>query len=102
DAALEECLASGTLIREGAAVAFRHELAREALLGALLPGRAVELHARALAARRKLAAGRDELAALAHHAQAAGDRDAVLELAPAAARRAAGLRSHRQAAPQYA
>ncbi|MFI5325865.1 MAG: AAA family ATPase [Candidatus Rokuibacteriota bacterium] len=101
DAALEECLASGTLRRDGAAVAFRHELAREAVLGSILPARAKALHQEALAARRRKAGSRDDLATLAHHAEAAGDRGAVLELAPAAARRAAALRSHREAAAQY-
>src|SRR5262249_58623865 len=59
-------------------------------------------HARALAARRREAAGGDDIATLAHHAEGAGDRDAILELAPAAARRAAALKSHREAAAQYA
>src|SRR5262249_37807155 len=88
--------------RGGGGVGFRDGLAREALLGALSPARAAAFHARALAARRRQAAGCDDLATLAHHAEAAGDRDAVVELAPAAARRAAALKSHREAAAQYA
>src|SRR5207248_10990070 len=42
------------------------------------------------------------LARLAHHAEAAGERQAVLEFAPAAARRASQLGAHREAAAQYA
>ena len=42
------------------------------------------------------------LARLAHHAEAAGDADAVLRFAPGAAARAASLGAHREAAAQYA
>jgi DNA-binding CsgD family transcriptional regulator/GTPase SAR1 family protein len=100
--ALDECLASGVLRITDREVAFRHELAREVVDGALSRADARRLHARALAVLRQARQGDDDLAALAHHAEAAGDGDAVLELAPAAARRAAALRSHRGAAAQYA
>jgi len=102
EAALEECLASGALTRNGPAIAFRHELVREAILEATLPARAVALHAAVLQARRKASLGADDFATLAHHAEAAGDREAVLDFAPAAAQRASVLRSHREAAAQYA
>jgi DNA-binding CsgD family transcriptional regulator len=102
DTVLEECLASGMLARDGGAVAFRHELAREAILGATLPARTVALHRKALEVRRRAKVHPDALAAVAHHAEAAGDGAAVLDIAPAAARRAAFLRSHREAAAQYA
>jgi DNA-binding CsgD family transcriptional regulator/tetratricopeptide (TPR) repeat protein len=39
---------------------------------------------------------------LAHHAEAAGDVEAVLEFAPAAAERASAIGAHREAAAQYA
>ena len=42
-----------------------------------------------------------DLARLAHHADAAGDSDAVLQFAPAAAKRAAALGAHREAVAQY-
>src|SRR5262249_23953093 len=45
--------------------------------------------------------GCDDDARMAFHAEAAGDGAAVLRHAPAAARRAAGLGSHREAAAQY-
>ena len=102
DDALQECLASGALMRDRTTLAFRHELVREAVLGTLLPARAAALHGSALRVRRKTATHADDLATLAHHAEAAGDLGAVLELAPAAARQAAALRSHREAAAQYA
>ena len=102
DAAVGECLTSGALVRDDGIVAFRHELSRAAILDALLPARAVELHRLALAAWRRLSPTPDALAALAHHAEAAGDGAAVLEFAPPAARRASALRAHREAAEQYA
>jgi len=49
-----------------------------------------------------VAFGDDDLARLAHHAEAAGDREAVLIYAPAAARRAAELHANREATSQYA
>jgi predicted ATPase len=81
---------------------FRHELARQAILAALSPERAGALHRRALASLRAPVAGVTDPARPAHHAEAAGDREAVLEYAVAAARRAVGLRAHREAAAQYA
>jgi tetratricopeptide (TPR) repeat protein len=98
---LEECLGSGILVREGDLIAFRHELSRDALLEAILPAQGALLHRRALAARRRAPPHPDAYATLAHHAEAARDAEAVLEMAPRAARRAAGLRSHREAGAQY-
>jgi DNA-binding CsgD family transcriptional regulator len=45
--------------------------------------------------------GAPDLARLVHHAEAAGDVDAVLRFAPAAAAHAASLGAHREAAAQY-
>ena len=100
--AMEECLALGMLQADAAAFLFRHELARQAILAALSPQRAVALHRAALAALRSPEAGSPEPARLAHHAEAAGDRQAVLEYTDLAARRAVELRAHREAAAQYA
>jgi len=100
DASLEECLDSGILAVDENAVRFRHELARLAVESAILPTRRVELHRKVVAA--LSAAATRDLARLAHHADAAGDGDAVLEFAPRAAERAAALGAHREAAAQYA
>jgi DNA-binding CsgD family transcriptional regulator/tetratricopeptide (TPR) repeat protein len=99
--ALAECLGSGILVQDAGLVAFRHELSRDAILEAMHPADTVDLHRRVLAARRRSFFHPDALATLAHHAEAAGDGESVLELAPLAARRAAELRSHREAAAQY-
>jgi DNA-binding CsgD family transcriptional regulator len=60
------------------------------------------LHAAVLRALQSEAARVDDPARLAHHAEAAGDREAVLAYAPAAARRAVELRASREATAQYA
>lgn len=99
---LEECLASGMLTSTTGAVGFRHELARLAVEESLPPNRSRALHRRALDALVSVDEDLLDLARLAHHADAAGDADAVLRFAPAAADRAAALGAHREAAAQYA
>jgi DNA-binding CsgD family transcriptional regulator len=101
--ALEECLSSGMLVDAGSgAVAFRHELARLTIEEAIEPRRRLSLHRAALASLAAPPAGLPDAARLAHHADAAGDADAVLRFAPGAADRAAALGAHREAAAQYA
>jgi len=99
--ALEECLTSGMLTSEPAAVAFRHELARLAVEESVALNRKVDLHRKALAALANPPIGKPDLARLAHHAEAAQDEDAVLRFAPEAAARAESLGAHREAAAQY-
>jgi predicted ATPase len=97
-AAIDECLTSGMLMAQATSLAFRNELARQAILEAISPPHRLALHHRVLAALRSAPATADDLARLAHHAEATGDRDAVLAYAPAAARQAAAARAHREAA----
>ena len=99
--ALDECLASGMLRSERHAIAFRHELARMAIEDSVNPHRRVALHRAALQALRRPPEGVVDHARLAHHAEAARDVAAVLELAPAAGERAAAVGAHREAAAQY-
>jgi DNA-binding CsgD family transcriptional regulator len=100
--AVEECLSSGVLVSVGGGVAFRHELSRLAVEESLAPDRRLELHRRALSALETPPAGAPDLARLAHHAEAAGDAEAVLRFAPAAGAHAASLGASREAAAQYA
>jgi len=97
---LEECTQAGLLVSDGDSLGFRHELAREALLGSIPGSERCAWHAAALAELERRSAG--GLAARAHHADGAEDAMAVLAYAPQAAREAARLRSHREAAAQYA
>jgi len=99
---LDECLTSGMLTPEPAGVAFRNELARLAVEESIALNRRVDLHRQALVALADPPGGAPDLARLSHHAEAAGDVDAVLRFAPAAAARAASLGAHREAAAQYA
>ena len=97
---LEECIGAGIVAASATTVSFRHELARQAIDEAIPPHRRIELHRSALAALDARARPGDE-ARVAHHAEVAGDSDAVFRWAPKAAGRAARAGSHREAAEQY-
>jgi DNA-binding CsgD family transcriptional regulator/tetratricopeptide (TPR) repeat protein len=96
---VDEILASGLLTEDGSRLRFRHEIAR------LTVEQAIRAHRRAPAHRTILdalgALGCADDARLAYHAEGAGDGRAVLTYACAAARRAAELASHQEAAAQY-
>jgi len=92
--AVEEALARGVLVADGAVLGFRHELIRVAIEDAIAPPRRAELHARvvhALVAR----PGPPDHARLAHHAELAGllaDAAAHAAAASAEAERLGALR----------
>jgi DNA-binding CsgD family transcriptional regulator len=99
---LDECTASGMLVAQPDGVMFRHELARLSIEGSIGPARSTALHRKALAALARRSGTSSDFARLAHHAEAAGDADAVVRFARAAAERAASQDAHREAAAQYA
>ncbi len=101
-AGLAECLDAGMLVAEGQAIGFRHELARRATLDRIDDYQRKLLHTRALSALAEPPIEPDTLAALAFHADQAGDQQAAVRYGVAAAQRAAGLGAHRQAADLYA
>jgi DNA-binding CsgD family transcriptional regulator/tetratricopeptide (TPR) repeat protein len=96
---LDECLAGGMLVADATTVGFRHELARLAVEAGIPAPRRAALHRAVLD---ELAERGADAARLAHHAEAAGDDEAVRRHAPVAARRAARLGAHRESAAQYA
>ncbi len=96
---IDDLLASGLLVGDGAWVRFRHEIARLAIEQAVAAHRRRVIHGKILDSLRSLAS--DDDAGIAFHAEAAGDGGAVLHHASRAARRAAELASHREAAAQY-
>jgi len=100
-ARLGECVATGFLSAAEGRVAFRHELARLAIEESVSPERKRALHQRALSILAALP-GDVDAAVLAHHAELAGDVEAVLRWAPRAAELAAASAAHREAAAQYA
>jgi DNA-binding CsgD family transcriptional regulator len=87
--------AAGLLWMQSDAVTFRHEIARLAVAKAIPPERARALHQKLLAVR--LERGSD-VTELLHHATFAQDAAVVLKYAPVAAREAARLGAHREAA----
>jgi DNA-binding CsgD family transcriptional regulator len=93
---------AGWLRFDAEGYSFRHELVRDAVMSALPLARRSELSRRCLSVLETYHPGPDDLATLAHHAEEAGDRSAVLRYAPEAARRASSMGAHRQAAAQYA
>ena len=96
------CVDGGMLVATHDALAFRHELARQAILESLAVEQRVDYDRRVLAALESRPEREALLSRLAHHADAAGDAEAVLRYAPPAGERAAKVGSHREAAAQYA
>ena len=99
---LDECIESGIVLSRPGRVAFRHELAREAVEDATPPHRRLLLHRAALAALARPPMGVHEAARLAHHAEAAGDVAAHVRYARQAGAEAAALGAHREAASHFA
>jgi DNA-binding CsgD family transcriptional regulator len=99
--AAEECMAIGMLYAHETELAFRHELARQAIYEMISPSRRQVLHRLVLDALITSPATRQDLARLTHHAEAARDRGAILAYAPAAASVASGAGAHREAASLY-
>jgi len=100
--ALEACLTAGLLHEHDGRLAFRHQLARDAIHATLSIPRRRALHAAVLEVLERAPRATRDRATLAHHAAEAGDADAVLRHAPVAAREAATLGAHREARAQYA
>jgi DNA-binding CsgD family transcriptional regulator len=98
---LAECLNAGVLVADADTVGFRHELARRAALDQIPAYERKVLHKQALTLLSEQPINPNNLAALAFHADQAGDTDAVIRYAPAAAERASQLAANREAAELY-
>jgi DNA-binding CsgD family transcriptional regulator len=97
---LAESLDGGLLTHRLGAYAFRHELARLAVLDAVPAGRRQQLNALVM----RTLLGRDArqyAGRVVHHAAEAGAADVVLQHAPPAAAYAARVGAHREAAAYY-
>jgi DNA-binding CsgD family transcriptional regulator/tetratricopeptide (TPR) repeat protein len=100
--ALEECFTSGILSLDHTSVAFRHELARQAIESTLSPLRQQTLHRQVLQALLDHTEDAFQAARLVHHALGAHDAALVARYAPLAAQQASAQGAHREAATQYA
>ena len=101
EAAIEECTLSGMRRNADDSLAFRHELARRAVEGSLSPSQARSLHLRILRALKQRDGSEVSESRLVHHAVRAGEITAVLEFAPRAAERSAGMGAHHEAIAHY-
>jgi len=99
---LDECLRAGVLVAEDDVLGFRHELARRATLDQLPAQQRRVLHKAAMDALAEPPTDPGGLAALAFHADQAGDDDAAVRYGIAGAQRAAALGANREAAELYA
>ena len=97
-AVVGELAATGLLDRRGDGVAFRHEIARLAVLDAVAPGAEPTLHAAMIEALEQVGA---DVSVLAHHAAALGDVPRILRYATAAGAEAARSGAHREAVAFY-
>jgi len=93
---LVEAERSGMILGATASVWFRHELARQAIESSLIAGE--RLQANRAVIDKLLGRPGVEPARLVHHAERSGQVDVILEHSPLAARDAARLGAHRQAA----
>lgn len=91
--AVNEILDIGMLLAQGNMLMFRHEIARQVLLKAIPPHQRSFLHRAVLDELKASRLTQHDVTRLAHHAEAADDRDAILTYAPAAAEaaQAAGM-----------
>jgi DNA-binding CsgD family transcriptional regulator len=100
--AIDEALSKGLLVFDAGQLRHRHELARRAVEQSLSAARRSRLHAAMFAALVDTAGDKQPLQRLVHHAEGAGLDHEVLRLAPVAAREAARVSAHREAARLYA
>ena len=102
ETSLSEATHQKFLVPSGEHYRFRHELARLAIYNRLSSSSRQSAHRVFLEALRAEGAGKADLDDLLHHARGAQDGASVLDLAPQAAKAAADLGAHREAANHLA
>lgn len=100
--AVSECLHVGMLQAPGEMLAFRHQLAQQVILETIPAHQRIFLHQAVLDELKLSPRTQTDVARLAHHAQAANNREEILAFAPAAGREAAALGMQRAAASLFA
>jgi DNA-binding CsgD family transcriptional regulator len=101
EAAIEEGTLGGMRRNADGCLTFRHELSRRAVEDSLTPTQRRALHTRVLQVLRERDRSEVSESRLVHHAVGAGDIAAILEFAPRAAARSAGVGAHREAIAYY-
>ena len=96
---IDNCIASGVIVNRNDTLSFKHELYRIAIEESISKYRRKHLHKRVLALLDDSSGA--TLAQRVHHARYAEDHRLVLELAPRAAKEAAALGAHMEAAKLY-
>jgi DNA-binding CsgD family transcriptional regulator len=99
--AIENCLETKILIHEKGLVFFKHELYRRTVETALSPLVRVSLHKKILALLLENLVRDKKIEQIVHHAKNANEYDLVVLYAPIAARHAASVGSHIEAAKLY-
>lgn len=97
--AVEECVLGGILHEQEGYLAFRHEIARQAVAASLAPSLRKKLHAQCL--RILEAEGSTSSARRLHHARQVGDQETLRHLAPQAAREALDKGAVREACEYF-
>ena len=96
-----ECTALGVLQQTGTWLAFRHEIARQAVEQSLAVDARARLHRHVFTHLRERFGESADMSRLVHHAEHGGLHDQVLAIAPRAARAASAASAHREAAKLY-
>ncbi|HEY6906303.1 MAG TPA: AAA family ATPase [Ignavibacteriaceae bacterium] len=98
---LDHCINKKILTADKNLVAFRHELARQAILDSIPEFKRTLIHQKVLSCLLENENKQELLARITHHALQAGDKDRILEYAPLAAKQASALGAHSLAADHY-
>ena len=98
---IDQCINKAILTTENNLISFRHELARLAILNSIPEMKRIQLHQKVLNCLLEDNNQQALLARIVHHAAEAGDKNTIIKYAPQAAKQAALLGSHREAAANY-
>jgi len=98
---IDHCINKAILITEKNLVSFRHELARLAILNSIPKMKRIQIHQKVLNCLLEYKNQQAMLARIVHHANQAADKKVIMKFAPLAAKQAALLGSHREAAANY-
>jgi len=101
DTAIEDCLGSGILVVEYENIHFKHELYRRTIEASLSPLKRVVLNREILYLFKNDFEQNGEIERIVHHAKNANDYDTVVQYAPIAAKAAAQVGAHIEAAKLY-